>query len=217
MNNRLILHPFFSALCILFLASATRTAFADPLLVVPARHTILQIAFDMRDIRSATLLTYQRPGAGKDLLMHVWNKELGQWLELPADSYEVGSFFEMMPDRVIVVSAGPAPETLTRPEWCVEAVYVESLDIARLVNKLDEELNFTKREWKWLQRRYDLEIKDRNETRRRWGRYGPPGGRPTRAREMDRSTEEILAPPESFEAPTEMAEPQMKEMAPEDK
>ena len=44
-----------------------------------------------------------------------------------------------------------------------------------LVNSLDHIFDFSSREWKWLAKEHQLELKDLNSDRRKYGRFGKPG------------------------------------------
>lgn len=146
-------------------------------MVIPARHTIVQLAFDVVQLRGVKVVSYQSK-EGEDVpLMHAWNASAGRWSEISLVDLEGlgrGS-------RFTVVIGQDEQQSAILAEAVAGAVHqISMLDMASVVNGLDSSYGFSPREWRWLAARYRLQLEDLNYERRRHGRYGPLGG-PRRA------------------------------------
>lgn len=146
-------------------------------LVVPNRYTIVQLAFTMAQMRRVKLVAYERVRKTGDLLMHIWDPANREWQKTDVKEYATGTLISDFVVRVIVIGAeNTVPlELVTASSWCEQVDSIPSLDIVTLVNALNDHLAFTPREWRRLAKLYGLELRDRNEERRRYGRYGKPG------------------------------------------
>ncbi|MCE9614264.1 MAG: hypothetical protein K8T26_08310 [Lentisphaerae bacterium] len=157
------------------------------LLVIPARYTVVQFAFDVATIRSLYLVSYDRPATSTETRLYAWDNGKAEWLQIEESDIRSGSLFHMKPARTVLVGG---EETL--PASLADAATgggpakrITSLNLADIANSLNTELHFRSREWKWLADRYGFELNDQNAEQRRWGRYGPPGqssGREARER-----------------------------------
>ena len=58
---------------------------------------------------------------------------------------------------------------------CPDAKRLPKLNPVDLANGMNEVMEFSGHEWRWLADRYKLTLNDRNWERRRYGRYGKPG------------------------------------------
>lgn len=154
---------------------------ADPagptVLVVPNRYTIVQLAFNMEQMRNARLIAYERVRKTGDLLMHLWDPVNRDWLKTDVKEYAAGTLISGPVARIMVVGAGNTfPEELVKASaWCEHVDSIKSLDIVTLVNTFNKQFAFTPREWRRLAKQYGLKLRDKNEGRRRYGRYGKPG------------------------------------------
>lgn len=144
------------------------------LLVIPSRYTIVQFAFDVDRLRSVYILAYRNEG--DSVRSFLWDKSNQEWLDVDPDAE--GSLFSVAPSRAILL--GRVDEgAIALSELVADGAVtsrVPSLDLKDVANGLHEHMKFRGTEWRWLASRYKLELKDRNADRRRWGRYGPPGG-----------------------------------------
>ena len=179
-------------LSVLFVAgpAAARPVRGSTLMVIPARHTIVQFAFDVARLRPAELVAYRDvKGGGYDL--YVWDKGARKWIPTGTSAVASGAVFTQTPARTIVIGpeTGVPPVVADSVDAYRERRTIESLNLANLVNAMHQELRFDGSEWQWLAKRYGLELKDRNADRRRWGRYGPPG---VERETPKRTREEIL-------------------------
>ena len=156
----------------------------DPVtIVVPAREAAVRMAFDMAAMRPSYLVSYQaRPGTEAPWL-HVWDAAARRWIETTLEAYGAGANFGRMPRTVFLL--GTEIEFPAQLEdlagWADRSVRLTTLDPMPCLNAFHEAFAFTPAEWRWLARRYNLDLKDLNEQRRRYGRYGPPGQPPPEA------------------------------------
>jgi len=156
-------------------------------LVVPARHTVVRFAFDIAAIRDVTLVAYGGETPQGEQLLHVWNAEAKKWTFLSMDEFSFGQFLPDVPDTVILIGASrDMPEFITANAPAAKRVInIPSINPMPMANRLNERMRFSPREWRMLAKRHGLKIKDLNEERRRYGRYGPPGKRVERPRAAD--------------------------------
>lgn len=147
------------------------------LVVIPARYTVVQFSFDVARLRSLYLVAYDRGVKAESARLHAWDNRKSDWVQIEESALSNGSLFQVRPAHVIVVG-----DEATVPASVAAAAAgsgaskrIESLNIKDLVNGFDASMHFKPSEWKWLAGRYDLKLKDQNELRRRYGRYGTPG------------------------------------------
>jgi hypothetical protein len=193
---------------------AGRKAQGPTLLVIPARPSVVKFAFDAASLRPMYLVSYDRDKAGAPFL-NLWNPEQRQWSRLTVDEYKSGNLFTVPPARALVFG----PETMTPAELggiaavCADVTREPGLDRLAMANALNAKLNFTVGEWRTLSERNQLELKDQNTDRRRWGKYGPPGQKAKPAVKEAALDAEPIAPP----APVEKDEAAALAPAPEKK
>lgn len=160
---------FCSVLCFCVLAGS-RAGVAPregaTLMVVPARLRVIQVAFDMIQLRSVSVVAYSGNVKSTRPLLHKWNGS--EWCYVSLDEFSEGSFVESAPSRVILIGGDEAlPSVLVQGvAWCSDTERIESLNVADLINALDRSFKFKDREWKRLASRYGLTLIDINEERR---------------------------------------------------
>jgi hypothetical protein len=150
------------------------------LLVNPPRQTVVQVAFGVSQLRPVYLVAYDTRLAGGGCVLHFWDEVSREWIRMSAEEFRTGALLNGDVARVVIVGADkdvPA-EVAAAAAGLGTAQRVPSLLVRDLVNALNESLKFAPSEWRWLAKEYGLQIKDLNEDRRRYGRYGPPGARP---------------------------------------
>jgi len=150
---------------------------APVLMVIPPRHTVVQLAFDIARLRPTYLVAYDTRAPGGMLVLHFWDPYKRDWVKTNLEEYMAGALFDELPERVFVIGSDiDVPrEVLEGTRWGAEIQRVRSLRVVDVVNALDTALCFKRTEWKWLAGRYGLKIMDLNAERRRYGRYGKPG------------------------------------------
>ncbi len=174
---------FLGALCLSALlasAASAREPSRGTVLVLPARYTHVQLAFDVARMRRLTLVAY--PPAQSIRTVHVWDNAIKEWVATAGSQYLDGTAFDRAPEKVILIGEDQeTPESLLQPPaGCDQLVRIPSLKPADIINALTGELRLKPREVEWLSGRFGLKVRDENADRRRWGRYGPPGSRPVR-------------------------------------
>jgi len=124
------------------------------MLVVPHDAKAVQIAQDISRRYPVLLVSYQRMD---DLLkLHAWNGE--GWIEISAEDYVNGAFFENPPGHVVIVESAnaPAPEILV-PDgtWCDSGNRLVSTEPHVMIHLLGTYFDFPYLTWKQFSRRYN--------------------------------------------------------------
>jgi len=150
----------------------------DSLLIVPARYTIVQFAFDIVALRGTALVSYDKD-VDNSAVLYRWNWVASEWQSISTDELAACSFMKTEPRRIYLLGLDrdlPAGlENLFAGKK--NLVRIKTLNIVQVVNALNKDMKFTPAEWEALARRHNFKIKDWNYERRRWGRYGPPKNR----------------------------------------
>ena len=137
-----------------------RAAAADDavLLVVPARYSVMQVAFDVARRYPTVLVSYQ--SADPDPRLYVWNGY--EWAPLALEDYQSGSFLQSYPSRVIFLGGDDLfPASLKNVgAWCGETRQMPDLETPALVNAIGQYIPFTPSDWRWFAGRYNLTLTD---------------------------------------------------------
>jgi hypothetical protein len=150
----------------------------DPsMLVIPSRYTIVQLAFDVARLRPVTLVAYDKGSASDELMLHIWNPGLQEWVKIGMDEFSSGNLTNPMAKRVHVLGADADLPVgiLEAAQWCPVVKQIDSLTISTIINSLNSDMRFSSSEWRGIAKRHKLTVEDRNSDRRRYGRYGKPG------------------------------------------
>jgi len=176
------------------------------LLVVPARPSVVQLALDLAGLRRAVVLSYRTEARGADPLLHVWKN--GAWQYVSPDDFRECRFMSECPRRVVMIGDDQTMPVLLTEEaaWGADVTRLKTLHIADLINGLDPVLHFTASEWKWLARRYDLDLKDVNEPRREFNPYDIPRSKLPLATREFKQTKGDEPPAVLIESPAEEVE-----------
>ena len=148
---------------------------SSTLLVVPARYSVIQVAFDMAQRFPVTVVSYQGDATTEAPVLHAWNGS--EWVALKTEDYEQGSFLQATPARVVVVGDEKlAPPMLTSAvaAWCPQVDNVASVETAPLVNEMGKIFDFSSYDWSWFAKRYNLTLQDQNAERRSKSWYDRP-------------------------------------------
>ncbi|MFT5239092.1 MAG: hypothetical protein ACI9OU_000197 [Candidatus Promineifilaceae bacterium] len=147
-------------------------------LVVPATESAVNLAFDLAEIRSVQIVSYERDQTGAPFL-HTWDASSASWRQVSPLDVSSGGAFSTHPAHTIAL--GPSkgiPTGLARAlSTAPNAHQIPTLESAIVINKLDGLFSFSGAEWRWLGKRHGLDLYDRNYDQRRWGKYGPPQGK----------------------------------------
>jgi hypothetical protein len=210
-------------------SSFARSSDKDTVIVVPGRPATVALALDVARMRGdVSVVLYQQIPKSTALALHTWNLKKADWDKLSLDDYSAGRIQDASPKRIILI--GTEPELMSvmeRSSTWGQVTRLQTLVVVNVVNTLNDALNFSESEWRYLAKRYDLELKDLNAERRRYGRYGPPGEKvmPTLPKDSEVQTTTVTPTPvlpKAVEPPvvkTETAKPTAPttQTAPEDK
>ncbi len=141
------------------------------LLVMPERYSVIQTGFDIRSQRPVVLVAYRGEPDTDNPVLHVWNGEY--WHNITMDDYKSADFLRVQPGRVILIGdMDTLPEVLvTESEWAPQVMNIPEMDSVSLINAIGRTLDFSAREWRWFAGRYNLEMEDLAEDRRRVSWY----------------------------------------------
>ncbi len=175
---------------------------ADCVLVVPAPPTVVEWAHDIARLRPLLLVVYQERAITNVPVVHIWDSASQDWLRIASQQFVTGAIFDRPPPHAILV--GPdhllPPGMSQKPSWATKLTRIPRVDLVSMVNALNEIFSFTPSEWRALAERYGFTLRDLNEERRRWGRYGRPGEGPPPPPPVPRGHDEM--PPRSMPTPS---------------
>lgn len=175
------------------------------LLVVPARYSVLQVAFDILHREPVYLVAYQGDARSESPLIHVWSGQ--EWLPVQATDYEEGNFLQVAPARAILVGDDDLlPPRMSRiAAWCPAQERVRRLDTGGLVNDFGKLFQFSSGDWKWFARRYNLKLQVLNEDQlqKSWYDYPHPELKPKREQPVRPSLQSTTAEPPAPQTPVE--------------
>ncbi len=148
------------------LAAASRQPRQLTMLVIPANPAQLELAFDVADRFPAVLVSYQKSRDSAEPLLYAWSGS--EWVYVSAERYRQGNFMKVVPTRAILVGDETIlPASLvTATAWCPSVMNIPSLNPAMILNSLSKVFMFSRDDWRWFARRYNLELKDLNAGRR---------------------------------------------------
>ena len=143
-------------------------------MIVPARLRMVQLAFDLADMRPVVVLSFRGNAHAADPLLFVWTN--GAWQYVSPDDFRERRFVSEWPRQVIMIGETQALPALLEDEaaWGADVTRLKTLALADLINGMDPVFRFTGREWKWLAKRYDLNLTDINAPRREFNPYDIP-------------------------------------------
>jgi hypothetical protein len=171
------------------------------LLLVPVRPRVVQLAFDMQELRSVAVVAWHGDSKTTEPVLHVWSGTDWQYVSLP--DFGAKTFVPGDIGKVIVVGDKElVPDALlSEMPWCSNVERIETIAVADLINNLDRTLKFKESEWKWLADRYGLTLTDLNAGRRNKNPYDTPRSKlPLEKREF-KTEKGGLPPAELIENP----------------
>ena len=147
--------------------------------VVPALYPMVQLGADVSILTGATLLTYEPVAVanGEFPLVHRLVPRSLSWERVGADVFSFGHYAQVQSiDEIIIVgSDAMVPAALIEQAPSPRVRRIRSIQPSEVANALHETMSFSRSQWRKLSSRNDFMIDDRNEERRRFGRYGRPG------------------------------------------
>ena len=203
--------------CVILWAGLLAAGFAAPglvgrprektLVIVPARLRMVQRAFDLASLRPVAVLACRGDARAKEPLLFVWEKNA--WQYVSPDDFRERRFLPEWPRRVIMIGDDRDLPPLLEEEvvWGSDVTRLKTLAPADLINGLDPFFRFTSREWKWLAKRYGLELTDINAPRRAFNPYAIPRSKLPLAKQGFKQQEGDTPPALLLESPDEAGEP----------
>jgi len=145
------------------------------MLVVPARYSVMQVAFDLAARYPVVLVSYQGDASSETPLLHAWNGN--EWVKISPDDYAQASFLQYTPGAAVLIG----DEKLLPPilassiaSWCPKVDRIPSIDTADLVNSCASIFGFSEDDWQWFAKRYNLTLTDHNAEIRNKSWYDRP-------------------------------------------
>jgi len=147
--------------CMMVSSAVALTPGRVTMLVVPARYSVMQVAFDLAQKYAVILVSYQGDATSDAPLLHAWNGR--EWIKISMEEYANASFLQVTPGEALLIG----DEKLLPPVlassisgWCPKVTTIPSIDTATLVNTFAREFSFKAGEWEWFARRYNLTLND---------------------------------------------------------
>ena len=201
--------------CALGLVVLSATALTSPaytLIVAPARYSVMQVAFDLLARTPSVLVSYQSEGSSTEPVMHAWNGS--EWVLVTLKDYREGNFLQRVPDQAVLIGdEATLPASLVEASgWMANVVRVRDLTTGSLINEFGHILKWRDAEWKWFAKRYNLNLRDESEERRKSSWYDRPGPLPDRPRVIER----IIEGPAKEPTPVPVMESDVTPVAPVD-
>ncbi|MBM4148919.1 MAG: hypothetical protein FJ224_07735 [Lentisphaerae bacterium] len=192
---------FFAALVFAVSAISAAALAEGPgtVLVIPSRYKLVQMALDVASIRRLGVVAYNVDAKTGEASLYAWQPQ-AKWRRIDDAAYKADAGLGVSGAATVIVRdiAGIPSLLETAPAWGSAAKWVDAMDLAGLFNTLNETLSFKSEEWLVLGERYGLQLKDMNEERRRYGRYGRLGQGPL---PPPRTEAEVMPVPEAVPMP----------------
>lgn len=146
------------------------------ILVEPSQN-VLQIAFDVQKQFPVVLASFQEQEGTDEPYLHAWDGK--GWRRLDYQSFATGQFVRVTPHRVVVASSDtPLARRMLEVAqgWgtAVSPYYIESKHYDELINGFGTALQFKNRQYTWFAQRYQLEVRDLADKRRKQSWYDQP-------------------------------------------
>lgn len=145
------------------------------MLVIPARYSVMQVAFDMAQRYAVVLVSYQGDASSEAPLLHAWNGK--EWIKISVDEYANASFLQVTLGEAFLIGDEkllPSVLAASISGWCPKVTIIPSIDTATLVNSFAREFSLKADEWEWFAKRYNLTLSDENAPRRNTSWYDRP-------------------------------------------
>jgi len=154
--------------------SASDPRGSDTVLIVPARPGVLQLAFDLENMRDITIVSFRGKASSSEPLIHVWTGN--GWQYVGFDDFCSLRFVGKAPKTGIVIGDDQTvPKALLQGmAWPCKVERLQTMNAADLINGLDPYFKFSSREWKRLADSHGLKLEDINAERRAYNPYNVP-------------------------------------------
>ena len=147
---------------------------SDTVLIVPARPAVLQLTFDLGNMRDITIVSFRGKANSRKPLLHVWTGN--KWQYVGFNDFCSARFAGIAPKTAIVIGNDQTvPKALLEGmTWPCKVKRLPTMNAADLINGLDPYFNFSSREWRRLARFYGLKLEDVNASKREFNPYNIP-------------------------------------------
>lgn len=147
---------------------------SDTVLIVPARPGVLQLAFDLENMRDITVVSFRGKANSSKPLIHVWTGN--NWQYVSFDDFCSLRFVGKTPKTAIVIGDDQTvPKALLQGMiWPCKVERLQTMNAADLINGMDPYFKFSSREWKRLANSYGLKLEDVNAPKRSFNPYNIP-------------------------------------------
>lgn len=197
------------------LAACSLTAAERTVLAVPAQHTLVNLAFDLADLlpRDLEIVCYDQP-AGAPPRLEVFDRAIWRWQPLTLADWTAGALPRAGASRLVTVGDPTVAAQLQSASWVQRTQHVDGRRLHEVANAVHREARLSRAQWERLAQAYGFKLEDRNVEARRYGRYGPPGGRPVRP--LPQEADPVIIkdivdlPPLPVEQPEPVAAPPVK-------
>ena len=186
----------FSFLCLVLATETSHAWFLSKhertLLLVPARPRVIQLAFDMIRLRPIDVVSFRGDASSSEPVLYL--RKGSEWQYVSVADFSDNKFLKEPVSRVIIIgNEKTVPSVLLQcVSWCSDVEWIETLNIAELINGFDRTFKFKNREWKWLARRYGLTLIDTNADRRSYNPYKTRRSElPLKTMEFEQDADEI--------------------------
>ena len=174
-------------------------------LVIPAKPYIVAFCTDVAMMKPLDIVSYEvsRKTNAPPMILNLWNGQTRDWTRVVTEDYRSGSLFKEMPKRVILLGNNLAAVAELKGASAVmgDIIVVPNLDAMGMANSLNDILKFSPSEWRFLANRYGLQLKDLNSERRRYGKYGPPGAKPSAPMPKSEDEKPVVKGPAPMDLP----------------
>lgn len=136
------------------------------MLVVPARYSVMQVAFDITRRFPVVLVSYQGEASTDEPLLHAWNGS--EWARITVEEYADAAFVQVPPSQAVLVGGDdllPPVLATAVSGWCPKVMTVPTTETPDLLNALGKVFKFDGSDWRWFARRYNLTIENLNAER----------------------------------------------------
>lgn len=147
---------------------------SDALLIVPARPGVLQLAFDLANMRDISIVSFRCKINTDKPLLHVWTGN--EWQYVSFNDFCSLRFINPPPKTVMVIGDDQTvPKALLQGiNWPGKIERLPTMNAADLINGMDPYFKFSSREWKRLADSYGLKLEDVNASKRSFNPYNIP-------------------------------------------
>lgn len=147
-------------------------------LVIPARHTMVQLGTDMIQRNYAVLVAYRGEAATANPALYVWDGK--EWREISLEDFRASSYLKRPASRIVLVGNDEIlPSVLldAASDASRLVLSIPTIETAQVVNDLGKVFDFKSSDWSWFASRYGLTLTDENQELRTVSWYDKPYNR----------------------------------------